>query len=101
MEVIHILRTTRDYGQQLGVGPVSVHERGTCHGEFCSIHNPSDHPLKDAPLNWRGDRGLMERICACGIGHPDPDGLAFMEATDPEQYARQAPDVHGCCGCCV
>ena len=65
----------------------------------CSVHNPSDHPLKDAPYNWRNDRGLMERICEHGVGHPDPDDLAYKKAVIPN-YEDYEFGVHGCDGCC-
>lgn len=73
---------------------VNVHPADRCAGRPCCLHNPSDHPLRDAPLNWRGDRGIMERLCAHGIGHPDPDDAAYR--------ATQGDDdtVHGCDGCC-
>ena len=76
-------------------GTLKCHPRGWCAGEFCSIHNPSDHPLKDAPLNWRADRGIMERICVHGVGHDDPDDLAYRKLVGLE-----ASGIHGCCGCC-
>lgn len=75
-----------------------VHKAAVCAGENCVIHNPSDHPLKDAPIAIRGDSfkyGLAERFCAHGIGHSDPDSVAF--------YSRQGTlgmGVHGCDGCC-
>ena len=77
---------------------VLVHEKEDCEGDNCCIHNPSDHIMKDWPTHWRDDRALMERICKCGVGHPDPDDLAFKK--------RQGMDiriegVHGCCGCCI
>lgn len=65
----------------------------------CCIHNPSVHALDHAPLNWRSDRGLMERMCSHGIGHPDPDALAFRARGKSESWAR-ADSVHGCDGCC-
>ena len=68
-----------------------VHSREKCAGEFCCIHNPSDHHMREWPQNWRGDRGLMERICPHGIGHPDPDDPATKT-----QYGG----IHGCDGCC-
>lgn len=77
-------------------GTLRTHPKGACAGEFCAVHNPSDHPLRDAPLNWRGDRGIMERICPCGIGHDDPDDLAYRASV-----GREASGTHGCCGCCV
>lgn len=83
-----------------------VHAAGTCLGSNCCIHNPSDHPLKDAPKNWRSDRGLMERICEHGVGHPDPDDLAyhrFVEAnSDYDEDESSWRGVHGCCAerCC-
>lgn len=79
-----------------------VHNVGTCAAEFCPIHNPSDHPLKDAPTHWRhGGFGdikppHMERICEHGIGHPDPDGLAADLA-----LGMDVSSVHGCDGCCT
>lgn len=70
-------------GQRL----VGVHPDSACAGEFCCIHNPSDHHMVEWGQNWREDRGLMERICPHGIGHPDPDDI-------------QVDTTHGCDGCC-
>jgi len=98
MEIINIHATDSQWGMALGKVDLSVHERSRCEGEFCCIHNPSDHPLKEAELNWRADRRIMERLCECGVGHPDPDDLRFRVeqlGEDPE-YAG----IHGCCGCC-
>lgn len=67
---------------------VNVHSINSCSGEFCTIHNRSDHHMRSWPQNWRSDRGIMERICPLhGVGHPDPDEIS----TDT---------IHGCCGCC-
>ena len=30
-----------------------THGPDECSGPFCVIHNPSDHPLRDAPMHWR------------------------------------------------
>ena len=76
-----------------------VHKRSICAGDFCTIHNPSNHPLKDAEIAIRSDafkRGLVERFCEHGIGHSDPDSVAF--------FAKQGANgmgVHGCDGCCI
>jgi len=64
-------------------------------GHPCCIHSPSDHHMRDWVMNYRDDRGIMERICEDnGIGHPDPDDVAF--------HKRRGNDisVHGCDGCC-
>ncbi len=65
---------------------VHVHPRADCEarGGHCCIHNPSDHHMVDWPTHWRDDRGLMERICEHGVGHPDPDDIAFKEAMEPD-----------------
>ncbi len=71
------------------VGPVTlqgVHLPEKCAGRACVVHAPSEHHMRDWPLTWRGDRGIMERACPHGIGHPDPDDIG--------------DDVHGCDGCC-
>jgi hypothetical protein len=41
--------------------------------------------------HWRDDAGKMERICPCGVGHPDPDSMYV------DNYF-----MHGCCPkrCC-
>lgn len=74
-------------GQILNYHPATV-----CEGSPCPLHQPSEHHMVAWALHWRGDRGLMERICEHGIGHPDPDSLAYLAGADD--------GVHGCDGCC-
>lgn len=69
----------------------STHSESVCKGEPCTIHNRSDHHMRSFPQHWRADRGIMERMCPHGIGHPDPD--------DPKT-SNPAEAVHGCDGCC-
>lgn len=73
----------------------NVHSSDQCAGEFCVIHNPSNHVMKNFPTHWRSDRRLMERICPHGIGHPDPDALAIIPK---DQYNGEG--IHGCDLCC-
>lgn len=65
----------------------NVHTPNQCRAEHCTIHNPSDHHMRDWPQNWRSDRRLMERICPHGVGHPDPDDPSWDK-------------THGCDACC-
>lgn len=70
---------------------------GETFGMFCPFDKPSGHPLADARLHLRTDRGgLMERICRHGVGHPDPDSVDWMERISGETHWG----VHGCDGCC-
>lgn len=69
------------------------HESVECWMEVCALHNRSNHHMRSWPQNWRGDRYLMERICAHGVGHPDPDDYTLMNGI-PEAA------THGCDGCC-
>lgn len=74
----------------------NVHSAFQCEGRACVIHNPSDHVMRDWPHYWREDRALMERICEHGVGHPDPDDVAFKVSLGyGSEYA-----THGCDGCC-
>lgn len=82
-------------GEEVQNVVLRTHSKEECRGRFCCLHNPSDHPLKDFPLKWREDIGVMERVCKHGIGHTDPDDLAYRLTLDP--YAL---DVHACDGCC-
>lgn len=65
-----------------------THSADKCSGEYCTIHNRSNHSMRYFPQSWRTDwGGFMERICLHGIGHPDPDDINFNIR-------------HGCDGCC-
>jgi hypothetical protein len=77
---------------------ILVHDKEKCKGRYCCIHNPSDHIMKEWPTHWRQDRGLMERICKHGVGHPDPDDLAFKASIGLDAVTES---IHGCCGCCT
>lgn len=79
-----------------GVNLGNVHSPAACAGRGCGIHNhPSEHPLKDARLSWREDRGILERICKHGVGHPDADSAKYLDS-----IGLGAENVHGCDGCC-
>lgn len=73
----------------------NVHRAELCAGWPCVIHNPTPHHMADWTLHWRDDRGIFERICEHGIGHPDPDQFDFWYSTNQTWQA-----VHGCDGCC-
>lgn len=86
--------------QEPGPTALRTHGPALCADDpACCIHKPSQHPLVEARLNWRADRGLMERVCRHGVGHPDPDDIAHKRRTRGEEYAW-AMSVHGCDGCC-
>ena len=86
-----------DNGQQVqGAALVNVHGPSMCEGRPCVMHHPSDHHMLQWPTNWRDDARLMERLCPHGIGHPDPDDVAYQATVGREWVA-----VHGCDGCCA
>jgi hypothetical protein len=72
---------------------IYTHPIGSCLGRFCTLHNRSEHSMRGFPQAWRVDRGIMERICPHGVGHPDPDEYKFI--TSPHLA------THGCDGCCA
>jgi hypothetical protein len=74
----------------------NVHPAVACQGRNCVVHNPSVHFMREWNLVWRGDKGVMERTCPHGVGHPDPDDAAFLK-----QSGRGYLTVHGCDGCCT
>lgn len=67
-----------------------AHRKKDCSPGPCPIHRRTRHHMRSFVQIWRDDRGIMERICPHGVGHPDPDCRRAQE--DP---------VHGCDGCCV
>jgi len=75
---------------------IRAHKKKYCTGP-CAIHAPSSHHMLTWPLHWRDDRSIFERICEHGIGHPDPDTMAYQK----KMHGDAADDgVHGCDGCC-
>jgi len=83
-----------------GQALTKLHERSSdCDKYGCVIHNPTKHCMSKFKTHWREDRSLMERICKHGIGHPDPDDLAFKKRRSGKNYAK-SESVHGCDGCC-
>lgn len=73
-----------------------VHAQAFCKPP-CPFHEPSDHALKDAPMNIRSDKNfLVERVCEHGVGHDDPDSANYMRA-----QGHGWAGTHGCDGCCV
>lgn len=78
------------------VDGIRVHSKRFCEPP-CPFHAPSDHPLKDAPMHLRMDKGgLVERICEHGVGHDDPDSAAYMR-----KHGQGWAGIHGCDGCCT
>ena len=79
---------------------VNLHPRSEDCDKFgCTVHNPTEHNMRGFPTLWRQDRGLMERTCPHGVGHPDPDHMAWYARKYGEDKARWE-SIHGCDGCC-
>jgi hypothetical protein len=78
---------------------LKTHSARLCDGNICCVHNPSHHIMIEFPQHWRSDRNLMERTCPHGIGHPDPDDIAYKRTIFGDRFA-DAESVHGCDGCC-
>lgn len=74
----------------------NVHSNTACVGRPCVIHSPTAHHMRGWSLLWRDDRGIFERICSHGVGHPDPDQRAYWRMTN-----QGFQGVHGCDGCCI
>ncbi len=68
------------------------HPEGHCFGDVCALHKRTEHSMRQFPQHYREDRGIMERLCSHGIGHPDPDDYRIVTGEDP--------GIHGCDGCC-
>lgn len=82
----------------IGGEVVWAHPASQCMGFNCCIHNPSEHHMRSWTQHLRSDNhGLIERMCKHGIGHPDPDSVAWFKRRGIEGMG-----IHGCCGeCCA
>lgn len=74
----------------------NVHPPRLCEGRGCWVHHPSDHHMRQWPVHLRDDYGFVtaERICPHGVGHPDPDDLAYQKSVGRDV------SIHGCDDCC-
>lgn len=88
-----------DYYSMPGGGILATHPADRCQGQPCCVHNPSDHPLRQAPMEWMAEQRLMIRTCAHGLNHPDPDHLSWLRTTGAHS-AADVQTVHRCDGCC-
>jgi hypothetical protein len=86
------------------LGEVRIHDEKECSAlwsdQHCPFDKPSDHKMVSWPMSIRLDSmsaGLVERICEHGVGHPDPDSAAYMNAL----YQQISFGLHGCDGCCI
>lgn len=80
---VHLLES----GQSL-----QTHNSGQCFGQWCAIHRPMPGPWESWPRQWRDDRGILERVCPCGTGHPVAEMYEWAIAN-----GKGFELVHGCC----
>ena len=90
---------------------IILHGITECAGEFCVVHNPSEHHMREWPTVLRTmlSPPIFERNCPHGVGHPDPDSAAWAERAvrdNPFRWQNEISDgkfvwQHGCDGCCV
>jgi hypothetical protein len=76
-------------------GRVLTHHNGNvCFGQYCPLHNPSDHSLREYPLDWDAKAGVMVRVLPDGGTEIDPDEYRLHS---PEKYLyRNAAKCKGC-----
>jgi hypothetical protein len=74
----------------------NVHSATVCRGQSCTIHRPSPHHMRTWPIVWRDTAQRFDRICVCGVGHPDPDQIEYWSTRGNLIWRL----VHSCDGCC-
>lgn len=79
---------------------LQTHHPSRCVGHFCSIHNTSDHPLRDAPQLWDPRFKSIYRMCTHGNVHPDPDDFAFKVRSGFSALTLAFIGAHTCDDCC-
>lgn len=87
----------KENGKLLNGKGISTHSPEACAGQWCCVHNPSPHHMRNWDRCFRTDKAfLLERLCPKHrIGHPDPDSLAYFV-----RVGMGWMGIHGCCGCC-
>jgi len=79
---------------------MKVHSKDLCvEGLPCPFHAPTDHHMREWVMTVQAS-GLVERKCEHGVGHPDPDSIAFLEV-EGGSGQRGTWAIHTCDGCCA
>lgn len=80
----------------------NLHTIGACNRTIesggpmtCVIHRPTTYRLTGSRQILRRG-GLIEDECEHGVGHPNPDSVAYFRWRNPEDNRS----LHGCDGCC-
>jgi hypothetical protein len=94
-ELVRAAIAGTDEAPDADTAAVAIHLPDACTGSRCIIHNPSPHPLVNAPMRWGGPLG-MQRVCGHGFEHPDVDDAAHIV----NKNAGINPFEHICDGCC-
>jgi hypothetical protein len=71
----------------VGGETLNTHESTECVGDYCTIHNNSDHHMVTWKQTWDFRVGRIMRICKHNVAHADPDEI------NPNRE-------HHCDGCC-
>lgn len=79
---------------------LQTHPETSCGGGVCSIHNPSNHPLREAPQSWNDRHKTIHRVCDHGYVHLDPDDFYFKWRIGLSLTALALISKHECDGCC-
>lgn len=79
---------------------LQTHPEWQCLGNYCSIHDPSDHPLRDAPQLWDDRFRSVYRLCAHGHVHPDVDDFMFKIRSGIAPSVLALLGAHDCDHCC-
>lgn len=78
---------------------ICTHHSDKCAGQYCSIHNPSNHKLKTSPTVWNDETKILERTCTHNIQHPDYDDVTYnVSIAGKEEGSYSKHDCDGCCG---
>jgi len=67
---------------------INTHEIGECSGQYCTIHNRSNHHMSKWKQIWDEPNRRMMRVCSHNVAHLDPDEVS------------SALREHYCDGCC-
>ncbi|MGV1079746.1 MAG: hypothetical protein ACOYD1_07820 [Candidatus Nanopelagicales bacterium] len=76
-------------------GVFNLHSEESCVGEYCVVHNPSDHPLRGLPMSL-GLNGRVWRFKGT-LFHPDPDSFYALEKLGK---VTEGDWIHICDGGC-
>lgn len=74
----------------------NIHAPRLCEGRPCTIHSPTDHPMREWILKWDAEQALFYRLHKdTSKWVLDPDQIDFLQSSNRARFLVRVVDFNG------